>query len=121
MAVLAACSKTETLTPDRPGGSEYDYQQELSDASMRFDGLGISLKYDEGGILFDESTDGCISITRLSDDYRVEFNPQTPSLLINGVAMKLAAVSLDAENNGVRWYRLTIDGSDLPVFIVVEL
>lgn len=118
-ASLLACSKTEHLSPDRPG-SEPDYKEELTDSSMRFDGLGITLKYDDGGILFDESDDGCIAITRLSDDFRIEFNPARPSLTVSGSSMKLKSVNLQ-EKDGVRWYRLDVDGSQLPVFIVIDI
>ena len=80
LTVAAACSKHTVEPPQRPS-SEPDISSELLDASTRIDGPLLTLRYDDGGILFSRSSDGVISGVRLNDGIEFEYDPAAPLLI----------------------------------------
>ena len=118
--LLASCSHSYSNAPvNRPGAPETSESAELADYSMRISSPMLTLRYDDGGILFSLDDDGKISAVRLSDDCRFEFDPAAPSLRVNGSTIPLACATLAKENNGCRWYRLTSPDSPAPIYIVI--
>lgn len=116
--MFAACGTSHSEVPERPG-EKPEVSSELADGSMRISGAPLTLRYDDGGILFSRDSRGVIRGIRLADECRFEFDPSVPSLKINGVAVVLAGVALVQEKDGVSWYRLDPTGSDGPIYIVV--
>ena len=118
--LLVSCSHSYSNAPvDRPGAPETSENAELDDYSMRISSPMLTLRYDDGGILFCLDDDGTVSAARLSDDCRFEFDPSTPSLRVNGATIPLASATLAKENNDCRWYRLTTPDSPDPIYIVI--
>lgn len=118
--LLTACGHNDNNAPvDRPGATEETESPELSDNSMRISSSLLTMRYDDGGILFTRNDDGSVSAVRLSDDCRFEFDPSKPSLRINGAAVPLADARLAKENDGCRWYRLQPSDSKEPTYIVI--
>lgn len=115
--LVIGCGKDEHQIerPERPSEAE---NPELSDASMRVSGDKVTLRYDDGGVLFCRSNSGEVSVVRLSDDTRVEYDPSAPSLKINGADLGLRSAEIEKRADGTEWHRLVLDdGSD--VYIVV--
>lgn len=116
--VLFSCSGHQNEPTERPG-TEPAINPELTDRSTRISGSPLTLRYDDGGILFSRDSHGIISAVRLSDESRFEFDPAGPELKINGVTVNLAGASLVQEKESTLWYRLDLTGSAAPVYIVI--
>lgn len=118
--LLTSCSHNENpVPPVRPGVAEETESPELSDNSMRIYSPLLTMRYDDGGILFSRDDDGTVSAVRLSDDCRFEFDPSKPSLRINGATIPLTSAELAKETDGCRWYRLLTYDSKEPTYIVI--
>ena len=120
LTVAAACSKHTVEPPQRPS-SEPDISSELLDASTRIDGPLLTLRYDDGGILFSRSSDGVISGVRLNDGIEFEYDPAAPLLKINGVTAELHSARLVQRKDGVEWHQLTRSDRKTDIFIVSDL
>ncbi len=117
---LAACSHGSSPEPDRPGKPPKEDPESL-DPAMRITGDLVNFHYDDGGILFSRSTGGEISAVRLSDGLTVDYNPETPSLKLNGVDIAVNSAELLASKNGTEWHRITLSDRQQTVYIVVSL
>lgn len=118
-----SCSQTAYVEPDRVGGSGVAEKPEsqLDDNSMRVVGNKLNLKYDDGGIIFSEDTESCISVVRLIDDYRVMFDPVISQFSINGAEIALKEAELRKQSDDCRWYRLIGKESADTIWFVVNL
>lgn len=120
MSAAAACSGHSVEVADRPS-SEPDISPELSDPSSRIAGSPLTLRYDDGGILFSCSDRGVIGAVRLSDGVSFEYDPTAVSLTINGVALDLYEACLLQRRDNVEWHRLTLDDRKTTIFIVTDI
>lgn len=119
--LLVACSHNEKSLPDdRPGDPVPADNPELADNSMRITGPLLTLRYDDGGILFSRDNNGMVSAVRLSDEARFEFDPAKPSLHVNGAEIILSAAETLKEKDGCRWYRLTTSDTSQPTYLVIS-
>lgn len=79
----------------RPGASDSnDFSTELADDTWRFTLGELALRYDRGGMLFTTLADGTTKITDLNGADIVEFNPELPSLKVNGTTVEIISLSL---------------------------
>lgn len=119
--ILAACNHHDNNVPvNRPGTAEPVESPELADGSMRISGPVLTMRYDDGGILFSHGDDGTVSAVRLSDEARFEFDPSKPSLRVNGVEIPLTTAETVKETDACRWFRLTTPDHQDPIYIVIE-
>lgn len=119
--LLAACSNHSDTVIERPGGQPVS-ETALLDGAMRIESSQLTLRYDDGGILFNKDINGTISAIRLADDARFTFNPDAPTLSINGVSIAVARSEEAKRQDATTWYRITTDNaSDAKVYIVVSL
>lgn len=104
----------EVVRPEYP----LPFESELADPSRRITGGGLELRFDAGGVLFEERlTAGSIRAVRLSDGMTATFVPgeesengQLPDavLTINGVVRPLAwAQHVSVSGTSPRFYNLT--------------
>ncbi len=115
--LMASCGGRKDEPHDRPG-KEPAVNPELADASMRISGSLLTMRYEDGGILFSRDSKGVISAVRLSDECRFEFDPSLPSLRINGGDVPLVSAELLQQKDGCSWHRLTVSGENEVVYIV---
>ncbi len=89
IALLTACDKgsdgvRRTDTPDPPGSGEgpvgrpdpeqgWDFTAETADGCLRFEGSGMRLRIDRGGVLFKTLPDGHGAVIDLDSGRRVEY------------------------------------------------
>lgn len=117
--MMIGCSRHSDFEhPDRPSTEEEEDLQ-LKDSRMRIESSLLSLDYDEGGVLFSRATDGTISGVRVDDGASFDFDPEAPSLHINGVDHPLMSAKLAKETPTGRWYRLTLADGTTDVYIVI--
>lgn len=121
LSVAAACSGHKDNFPDRPvPGGEAD-EAAAADPSMRIDCDALHLSYNDGGIIFQRSTDGVISGVRLSDGASFDYDPSAPELRINGVVMELSEAKTLKREGTTEWHRLTSRKGDKIYIVVTDL
>ena len=122
---IAACSRNHRegpIDPDwieepglRPEDPEkFDFTPELSNDALRFTSNDLSLRYDDGGIIFSRSTSGnvTVEIVELATGHSVSFSSESlwdegplkaPSLKINGSEIKITEASIEHINEKSAW------------------
>lgn len=122
--VLTACGSSDsperTDRPDRPERPTEKGDGELDDDAMRISGEVLTLRYDDGGVLFSRTADGVISAVRLADDMRFEYDPSGPSFEVNGRNIVLSSARLERKAGDTEWHRLVIADGNKTVYVVVD-
>ena len=117
---IAACSRNHRegpidpdwieepgLRPDDP--EKFDFTPELSNDALRFTSNDLSLRYDDGGIIFSRSTSGnvTVEIVELATGHSISFSSESrwnegplkaSSLKINGSEIKIIDASIEHIN-----------------------
>ena len=102
--------------PERPSSGEPD-DPELLDDGMRISGEVLSMRYDDGGILFSITPEGKISAVRLADDIGFVFDPTGPALSVNDKAVGLDSAEMIKEADGCKWFKLIAAGGRQKIYI----
>lgn len=94
--------------PDAPEQPAPDYTHILSDRSVRFENDTLSVRYDDGGVLY--LTDGpAHRLVNLETGINIAFNSEKGSLTINSRPVNIEECRLIADSIGLRWYILLPD------------
>lgn len=117
--ISVSCARHSIDIPERPA-NETENEPELNDDAMRISGEVMTLRYDDGGVLFCRTADGIISAVRLADDISFLFDPVTPSLKINSTDIRLESATLAKESANCQWYRLVTADRHKNIYIVVN-
>lgn len=119
LCMSSSCGRHSVDIPDRPS-VEKPTSPELDDDAMRICGEALTLRYDDGGILFTTTNEGIVSAIRLSDESRFEFDPAKQLLTVNGSVIRLKTAEIAKQNDVCRWYRLVTADRDKEIYIVVN-
>ena len=111
------------------------FDDALADASVRFEGVGKAIRYDEGGVIAERtenSADGTVAyrLVDLSDDHRVNFRcpaeyASLPCLLdgaelsVDGVPHRLSVAMLEWRADGRCWFNLISSATGRRIVLVV--
>lgn len=101
----------------RPGVEDSnDFKGELGDGVWRITGLGVSLRYDRGGVLFATRKDGSIRVQDLDgiDEVMVKLGHENAdstftgaSIKVNGRELEMREVKMMQRGEGRTWYRVS--------------
>ena len=119
---IAACSRNHRegpidpdwieepgLRPDDP--EKFDFTPELSNDALRFTSNDLSLRYDDGGIIFSRSN-VTVEIVELATGHSISFSSESrwnegplkaSSLKINGSEIKIIDASIEHINEKSAW------------------
>lgn len=100
---------------ERPGPSDkdYDFTAELTDGVVRYDGRGVTLRFDRAGILVKSHADGARELIDLDSQSRVRFvaGPMEADslfkgarLTVNGADVTLGSVRMKKQTAEAVWY-----------------
>lgn len=135
LLTATACNKTKTIDdidPEqlKPVGSEvtnpgYSFAAELDDDCCRFVADMLTLRYNDGGILFSKETEGEVTIYRaveLATGNSAELRlADSPSLLVNGKEIAVKSVVIERENKKGAWINILTPDYKRIVFVVTDL
>lgn len=118
--VITACSNDHGPQIERPG-EKPAVEAALLDSCMRIEASSLTLRYDDGGILFSKDDDGIISAIRLTDDARISFDPSKPAIDINGISITITDAEIAKQDGSTLWYSITTsDPKDNKIYIVIN-
>lgn len=135
LLTATACNKTKTIDdidPEqlKPVGSEvtnpgYSFAAELDDDRCRFVADMLTLRYNDGGILFSKETEGEVTIYRaveLATGNSAELRlADSPRLLVNGKEIAVKSVVIERENKKGAWINILTPDYKRIVFVVTDL
>lgn len=115
-------------TGQRPGVNESNnLSHELSDDVWRVSGPGVTLRYDRGGVLFNQKADGTIEVFDLDGADRVSVSPGTvgtdsvcagAAVAVNGTDVNLRQMKMLKRGDRRTWYVLTDDSDGRWVMVL---
>lgn len=130
--VLVACSSEPSEPSDRPGsapgqsggpGQAADavLAEALADGRQRVVTPDVTFFYDNCGTIFGRSEAGSLYCVDIADGSRVDFNPKSESLSINGEIISVKSVELAKKTDSTSWWVIELaESSDERVIFVTN-
>lgn len=97
-----------------------DFGDELDDDSMRFTCEGTEMRYSEGGIIFQISTDSIIEGHDLGSGKFFRFDMHRQELTMNGEYVRLSQASVAKRNVTTTWFNLTSYRTGKTIVLVIN-
>lgn len=118
--LAVSCSDHTFTVEDRPASERQDDIQ-LADPAMRICGDALTLRYDDGGVLFSRTGNGVVSAVRVDDGASFEYDTVSGRLKINGADVAVASSELLKRDGTAEWHRVTLSDNTSVIYIVFDL
>lgn len=114
LAMCWACSKEPPLPTHRPGQAfeiiEPDYTEDILDGNLRFESDTLLLDFENPGILYSIDNKEHRFLNIETGEYAT-FNPDVPSLKINGQNVEIQVCKIINSTEGKSWYTVASDST----------
>lgn len=118
---LVGCSHTDSM-PDRPGNGGQQQQSHdpaLDDASVRAVTPLVTLRYEDGGVIFGQRTSGALYAVDIETGSSVEVDTVERTVLVDNQILNLSEFSVAKKADGKVWItgKVPGGGADSVIFV----